>query len=314
MPSHCINRTITNLNSLTMKLNKITYTLLICMTGTLVSAQTNVLEYNSKPTPKDGHSYVTHHDFQNRVLDYPFVREDDILWTKTYSSKIDLREKKNHPLYYPEIPVSIGGSSYRSNLSQILLDGVKNGEIVAYEDTPQHYFSELVTIEELDKLLFSVDSTEDFDLDTGEPILRIDTLAVQNSDIKSYYLIEDKFFDKKRSVLDSRIIGIAPIAEIMDKETFEMVNTILFWVWYPDVRQLLSNSIMHNDAVKYSNTHHMTFEEFFTKRLFSSNFRKESNMYDRAIYDYKKAGMQQLLEADRIKNDIRNMESDLWEY
>ena len=292
MPSHCINRTITNLNSLTMKLNKITYTLLICMTGTLVSAQTNVLEYNSKPTPKDGHSYVTHHDFQNRVLDYPFVREDDILWTKTYSSKIDLREKKNHPLFYPEIPVSIGGSSYRSNLSQILLDGVKSGEIVAYEDNPQHYFSELITIEELDKLLFSVDTTEDYDLDTGEPILRIDTLAVQNSDIKSYYLIEDKFFDKKRSVLDSRIIGIAPIAEIMDKETFEMVN----------------------DAIKYSNTHHMTFEEFFTKRLFSSNFRKESNMYDRAIYDYKKTGMQQLLEADRIKNDIRNMESDLWEY
>ena len=58
----------------------------------------------------------------------------------------------------------------------------------------------------------------------------------------------------------------------------------------------------------------MTFSEFFDKRLFSSTIRKESNMYDRAIYDYKKSGMQQLLEAERIKNDIRNLENDMWEY
>jgi len=297
-----------------MKLNKIAFTFIFSMLGTVVLAQINVLDANTKPTPKDGHAYVTDYEFQNRVLDYPYVREDDILWTKTYASIIDLRERKNHPLYYPEIPVSLGGGAYRSNLSQLLLDGVKNGTITAYDDTPQHYFSEIVTPEELDRLLFSVDSTEDFDLDTGEPILVIDTLAVQNSDIKSYYLIEDKFFDKKRSVIDSRIIGLAPIAEIMDKETYEMVQTILFWVWYPEVRQLFSNSILFNDAEKFSNTHHMTFEEFFAKRMFSSFIRKESNMYDRAIYDYKRNGMQQLLEADRIKNDIRNMENDFWEY
>jgi len=297
-----------------MRFTKFTLIVLTCFITTLTFAQTNVLEYNSKPTPKDGHSYVTHHDYENRVLEYPFVRADDILWTKTYVSKIDLRQKRNHPLYYPVVPVNIGRDSYRSNLSQILLDGVKSGRITAYEDIPEHYFSQLVTPEELDDLLFSIDSTPDFDLDTGDPIILIDTLAVQNSDIKAYYLLEDKFFDKKRSVLESRIIGIAPIADIMNKETFSMEPTILFWVWYPEIRQVLSNSTMHNDLIKHSNTYHMTFEEFFAKRMFTSTFRKESNMYDRAIYDYKADGLHQLLEADRIKNDIRNMESDFWEY
>ena len=139
-------------------------------------------------------------------------------------------------------------------------------------------------------------------------------MTVQNTDIKAYYVIEDKFFDKKRSVLDSRIIGIAPIAELINKETFELEPTILFWVWYPEIRQILANSIMHNDEVKFTGPNHMTFSEFFDKRLFSSTIRKESNMYDRAIYDYKKSGMQQLLEAERIKNDIRNLENDMWEY
>jgi gliding motility associated protien GldN len=277
-------------------------------------SQTNVLEYNPKPLPEDGHSYVTHSNFKNRVLDYPFVREDDILWTKTYVSQIDLREKVNQPLFFPVVPVSIGGGKFRSNLSQILLDAVKSGQITAYDDTPEEYFSEIVTPQELEALLFSVDSTEEENLDTGELELIIDTLTVQNTDIKAYYVIEDKFFDKKRSVLDSRIIGIAPIAELINKETFELEPTILFWVWYPEIRQILANSIMHNDEVKFTGPNHMTFSEFFDKRLFSSTIRKESNMYDRAIYDYKKSGMQQLLEAERIKNDIRNLENDMWEY
>ena len=37
-------------------------------------------------------------------------------------------------------------------------------------------------------------------------------------------------------------------------------------------------------------------------------------MYDRAIYDYMKTPMRELLEAERIKNDIRYLESDFWEY
>ena len=58
----------------------------------------------------------------------------------------------------------------------------------------------------------------------------------------------------------------------------------------------------------------MTYDEFLQKRLFASVITKETNLYDRSIFEYKKDRMQQLLEADRIKNDIRNMESDLWEY
>jgi hypothetical protein len=58
----------------------------------------------------------------------------------------------------------------------------------------------------------------------------------------------------------------------------------------------------------------LTYDEFLHKRLFTSVITKETNLYDRAIFEYKKDRMHQLLEADRIKNDIRNMESDLWEY
>ena len=40
---------------------------------------------------------------------------------------------------------------------------------------------------------------------------------------------------------------------------------------------------------------------------------KESNKYDRKISDYKE-GIDALLEAEKIKEEIFNLEHDLWEY
>jgi hypothetical protein len=56
-----------------------------------------------------------------------------------------------------------------------------------------------------------------------------------------------------------------------------------------------------------------TWDDIFLKRMFSSYIYKENNVYDRRIEDYKQ-GMDALIEADRIKNEITNMEHDLWEY
>jgi hypothetical protein len=47
--------------------------------------------------------------------------------------------------------------------------------------------------------------------------------------------------------------------------------------------------------------------------MFSSYIYKESNVYDRVISEYQ-LGMNALLEAERIEEDIRIFEHDLWEY
>ena len=274
----------------------------------------DVLKYNPKPTAADQHSYVVHYDYQNRILDFPFVREDDILWTKRYLTKINLKERRNLPLYFPTSPVSMGRGKYRTSLAHLLIENVKDGLITAYDETPEDYFTVIKTPEEIKNELSRVDSMENEDFFTGEFVMEYDTINITAADARSFYVLEDKFFDKKRSVLDSRIIGLALIANKENPETGDMEPEVLFWVWYPEVRQLLANNFLVLDNQKYVGTKHMTYDEFLTKRLYSSTIIKETNMYDRAIYEYKKTKMHQLLEADRIKNDIRYLESDLWEY
>ncbi len=275
-------------------------------------AQSNVnnqIGHIKTPTPLDGHAFVNYNDYDGRVLEYPFVREDDILWSNTYIQKIDLRQKVNHPFYFPLYPVKVGSGVVRRNLADVLLKAVvEDKTLTAYSD---EYFDEIKTIDKINKMLFSIDTVEFEDIDSGELVQEIDTIRVESKDIKEFLILEDRFFDKKRSVIDVRILGVCLVAETLNAETFQMEKQKLFWVWYPSARQTLANSAVYNTN---NSMERLTFDEIFQKRLFSSIIQKESNLYDRSILDYKKDKMQQVLEADRIKNDIRNLEIDLWEY
>ena len=50
--------------------------------------------------------YVQEHIPTKRVIQYTHLREADIIWAKRVWRTIDLREKKNHPLMYPLVPIS----------------------------------------------------------------------------------------------------------------------------------------------------------------------------------------------------------------
>ncbi|MEX2588914.1 MAG: gliding motility protein GldN, partial [Chitinophagales bacterium] len=87
-------------------------------------------------------------------------------------------------------------------------------------------------------------------------------------------------------------------------------DQVLFWCYYPELRPILAQYRVfnrHNDATTVS------WEDLFEMRFFSSYIIKESNVQDRRIQDYT-AGVDALLEADKIKYEIFNFEHDLWSY
>ena len=82
---------------------------------------------------------------------------------------------------------------------------------------------------------------------------------------------------------------------------------------FPEIRQLLAN---HKVFPLHGNiAQRMSFDEFFHRKLFASNIVKESNVYDRQINNYLPGRtLEQLLEGERIREQIRRYESDMWNY
>lgn len=263
---------------------------------------------NTQAQIVDG-AYKRTNIYQKKPMPLPVPREADIFWSKKIWRVVDLREKMNLTFYYPTVP-----TENRQNLISILLEAIQNGQITPYDASGNEEFKTPMTYEQV-KQAYGAESTteETIDFDTGERKQVVIQGEIRPNEIKQFMIKEEWYFDKQTSTLNVRIIGICPIREYVrpNDPSNQVVRTRVFWVYYPEVRDLLATNIAFNP---YNSSQSVSYDDLFIKRMFSSYVVKESNVYNnRFITDYL-SGREAMLESKRIENKIFNFEQDLWAY
>jgi len=291
------------------------------------------------------------------VLEYGYVDDKDILFSKTVWEIIDLDQRVNFPLLYPTDTLLVGQE--RKPLIHYLIKGIQDGSIPkVYFDgkfnvekplsvfnaslvdsiyTPNgldiidRFGSEknFITSKGVDLGEYEIDYTLDeiSDMNDDEYTIyegKLKSLAFKfltvnedyninrfSYDMVYQYMIKGVwYFDKIQSDLRYRILAIAPItSEIKDRDK----RVELFWIYYPHAREALKDAYVfseRNSAVRKS------FDELINSRRFSSViFLEENVLEDRQIKEYiSKNSFMQLLESERIKEKIRNLEHDMWSW
>lgn len=249
--------------------------------------------------------YIKENTPTRRVIPYTQVREADVMWNKRIWRTLPLKEKMNHPLYYPVEEID-----NRKSLFQVLKYGIQEGTITAYGNAAfDDEFKEPMTKTEAMNSLNNYEKIYRED-DFGDLVEDSVQVEVTSGDIRQYKIKEEWFFDRERSVLDVRIIGICPVQEVLnDDGTFKGFKS-LFWVYFPEARYVFANFDVFNT---FNDAERRTYEDIFWKRIFSSYVHKESNVYERYIEEYAR-GIDLLLESERIKTEIFNYEHDLWHF
>lgn len=256
------------------------------------------------PNNQQGTTVLRDFSYPNRVLPFVEVSEDDIYWFKEYITAIDLKQPSNQPLYFPIFP-----TRDRKNMTMVMMEAVmKDKTVQPYEDP---YFESPLEVGKVEKMLFRIEKNVIEDFETGAEKEVIDTIRIRETQIIEYLVREERYFDKKRSVMESRIVAICPVALVQNRETYQFEKQQLFWLYFPDLRPILANSNVWNEGNSWQR---MTYDEFFLKRLYTAEIKKVSNLQDRFVYDYNKSKRDQHLEAERIKEEYRNFEHDLWSY
>ncbi len=256
--------------------------------------------------------YVQNHVPSKKPVPYQYVREADVMWSKTVWRKIQLKEKMNHPLYYPEQVIG-----ERMSLMSLLLWGIKNQGLTAYDEDANtgNEFAVALSQDQIQERLGAGKSyTTVTDVETGEVTERVIEREGHPEEVKELLLKEVWFFDKQRSVMEVRIIGICPI-RLYRRDPNDMEAPLepmkVFWIYYPEARKILANHFVFNNR---NNVKAGSFDELFLSRMFSSYITREANVYnDRPISTYT-IGLESMLEAERIKETIYNYEQDLWHY
>ena len=287
---------------------------IVCLLGSVSSfAQSNLL--NAK-TPdqiglKTAAQLVSDND---KPLAYGYVHDRDVLMGKTTWEIIDLSERINFALYFPIDTANVG--SDRRSLYDVLTKAMKNGKITeVYTDS---YFNTKKSIQDIEASLSRIDTTDAGreQINAGqsvsqEYIMKQDLTA---QDVTQYKIKGYWYFDKRQSELKYRLLGICPVTPDVYTMNSDVKDYIeLFWVFFPAAREVLHEAKAFNDK---NSAMPISFDQILNSRRFNSVIYKEENIYgDRTIEDYMKDNAQnQLLESERVKEKIRNFESDMWNY
>lgn len=296
--------------------------LLILVAGSLTcTAQSNLL--NAKTPDEIGKKSAAQLLSDNdKPLPYGFVDDRDILMGKAVWEIIDLDERINFPLYFPVDTANIG--SDRRSLFHVLLKAIKDSTLTeVYADS---YFNTKRTLKELEnvfKFRDTINSGRDEinnyydDYMSGKKTLDIqfiDERVLTAQDISAYHIKGLWYFDKRQGELKYRLIAICPVAKQAKDIYDDAVDPIeLFWIYFPAAREVLNQSYAFNDK---NSAMPISFDRLLNSRRFNAVITKEENVYgDREIEKYMKDNSQmQLLEAERVKDKIRDFEQDMWNY
>ena len=275
---------------------------LTLLTSGLVTAQANIL--NAKTAEDIGKKNEQQLLADNDgPIPYGYVDDRDVMWSKVVWEFVDLNQKINLPYYFPIDTTNI--SPDRRSLFDTLVKGIRQGKIEdAYSDS---FFTSKITQDEIESRLVNVREENGY----------TDTYNLQAEDIGGYMLKGMWYFDKRQGEMKYRLLAIAPMGKDVQSIGVEGVEDEslyeLFWVFFPSVREVLHDSKVFNPM---NASHPISYDHLLNARRFSSVIVREENIYgNRAIADYVRGNsLFQLLEADKIKEDIRNREIDMWNY
>lgn len=249
--------------------------------------------------PKDG--YTVKSDIEDRqVITYSDVRPGDVVFSKRIWREMDLNDSENHVFASP-----------KAKLIDVLMDAVSSGELTAYDPTPtkedptgDSFLKRLNPSQAVGRFVDSV-LVPQFD-DEGYEIGSTMMPGEFNSEsVTRFRIKEDWFYDKQRSVFEPRIIGIAPLMKI-NMGGVELDEQPAFWIYFPEARHILVNKEVAdpvNDALGIS------FDDLFTRRLFSSTIVKESNPQDLRLKDM---GVDVNQEAEKIEAKLQDFNKSIW--
>ena len=264
-----------------------------------------------------------HNQQKEEAYAYPVIEEKDIVWSRTIWREIDLRQKINHHFYFPAITDRSHLNPEKMSLIDVIMEAIQSDMSYRVFKAEQNAkagnefkYGELTKEEKLalgkneDLIETRIDEYGDPVFDEAGNVV-YDTIKGKKFDrtnVKKWKIKEEWFFDKHRSKMSTRIIAMCPVMEIPEEDYRE---EDMFWIYFPDYRSLLVQTKVANFTK--NNAQQRSYLGIFEKRMFGSRILQESNIMNRAVTDYM-IGLDALLESERIKEEIFNIEHDMWEY
>lgn len=231
---------------------------------------------------------------------FPFPKEDknSVKFYKRIWREINTQDSENRIFSMPN-----------ETLIQFIMDGIKNGKLIAYEDEG---FKKKLNYSKVmgrfrDSSIITLTDTA-----TGEMTGTKTVLNDFNPDsVTKFEIKEDIFFDKIRGRVVTEIIGISPLKKNKTTTGVDIGDTHPFYLNFKQCRALFAaKEVVDPQRDLYD----ISFDDIFIQRAFKSTITKESNPANLRIKDKYPDKERQIKESNRIEREIARYKRNLWKF
>lgn len=228
----------------------------------------------------------------------PAENKYDIKFYKRLWRTIDLTDSLNKIFAMPG-----------ETLMGVIMDAIKAEKLVPYADEK---FTSRLTYTKLMKKMSDSSVVPEFD-STG---VQIGSHAVFNAfnpeSITKFEIKEDIFYDKVHGRLITQIVGLAPVLKIKTSAGDYVGTTHPFWLYFPQCRYPFASREAYDTQ---RDIYNVSYDDVFIQHNFKTQIVKESNPEDISIEaKFPNDEEKQKKESDRIENELRNFQKNLWKY
>lgn len=232
---------------------------------------------------------------------------EDLIWQREIYRTLDLKNAKNAALYYPVEPVG-----NRMNLFTFIFKLLAENKIPAYE----YRLDGTEVLTEDNRINFK-DLLDRFHIyyeevvDKRDTLLRVDNSDIPSSEVLSYFIKENWYFDQRSSTMNSKITAICPVLHRTGDFSMDVVKSPMFWLNYNDVATYLTQMpIMTSDL---NNTSNLNMNDYFASRLYKGDIYKTTNMLNQTLSQYCTTDSALVKEQARIEGQLQAFNDNLWE-
>lgn len=273
--------------------------------GTDTAGRQGFVNQNWKPTliPDGIIDRVPH---ENALLPIHKIREIDIAWKVTVWRRIDIRQKQNMAFRYTGDAYSGGGA-----FIEILNHAVKSGQIQAYSNVDDR-FTTPMDMSTFDKTLgIGTETQFVMDPETGKEVKKVIHNTFNVNSVTQYEVKEEWMFDRNRGRMIVQLVGIAPLKDEINPNTGAFISSIpMYWVYYPQLRETLSNYEVYNPL---NDMHRMSWTDFLDGHYYESYVIKTSLNNPTQDQIANLNTLRALSEGKKAVNSIINKEMDMWQ-
>lgn len=244
-------------------------------------------------------------------LVYQHIREDDAVYRERIWREIDTREKMNQVFRY-----SAKDDNGDQRFVLILLRAIQEKAVTAFSGDDDRFTTPMTIADVAEKISGGTKKVIQYDSLGNQIGEKEVALEVNYDSFYRFHLKEEVVFDKQSSRLYWRILGIAPVKDVVTSSGVNLGPQELFWIYYPDIRPFFAKYEVYNPK---NWGQRMTWEELFESRFFTGRIIKSTldNPYD--LFFNQMPGLKdnplfQLYEGEKVKDKVFNYEQNLWSY